>query len=124
MNNETLEKHLLENRAQLASISAILNRNMQFAGSNNASYVNSTTAMPIGFNSPNLFSQLTGMVGNTFGEGAGSAMGMLQQLSANPQVQQMLPQFIAQPLAMMQTAAPIGGVANAGDFSTPVSSVA
>lgn len=116
MNNETLEKHLLENRAQLASISAILNRNMQFAGSNNASYVNSTTAMPIGFNSPNLFSQLTGMVGNTFGEGAGSAMGMLQQLSANPQVQQMLPQFIAQPLAMMQTAAPIGGVANAGDF--------
>ena len=116
MNNETLEKYLLQNRAQLASISELLNRNMQFAGSNNASYVNSTTAMPIGFNSPNLFSQLTATVGNTFGEGAGSAMGMLQQLSANPQVQQMLPQFIAQPLAMMQTAAPIGGVANAGDF--------
>lgn len=107
-----VENYMMQNRVQLGQIWQMLAKNMALAQSGSAPFINSTYAMPVGFNTPTMFSQIQGMVAENLGDGAGSLMSML----AAPGIRAMLPDIINQPISAMLSSAPIGGSSDPGAF--------
>lgn len=94
-------------RATLSSVAAMLQANAQMGGSN-VPFLNSTYASPMPYMAPNMFGQLTGMVGSVFGEEAGMITQLAGQFLVQPGLRQYTGGF-GDMISNMMGAMPIGG---------------